>query len=75
MSEWLSWPEIVERYPNQYVLVEFTKLDEDLKYKRGRVIATAPSRSEIYRKLLEADAKKIAIEYTGEPPKDEAYIL
>jgi hypothetical protein len=75
MNEWLTWPEIVERYPDQFVLVEFTELDEDLNYERGKVIATASSKDEIYRKLLKADVKCFAIEYTGEPPEDEAYLL
>jgi len=75
MSEVLTMPEIIRRYPDQWVLIEFTKLDDELNVVRGKVVATAPSRNEIYRKLLKADVKRFAIEYTGEPPEDAAYIL
>ena len=75
MNKLSSLEEIKKQYPDQWVLIAYTKLDDDLNVVRGKVIATAPSRSEIYRKLLKAEAKRIAIEYTGEPPEDVAYIL
>ena len=75
MSEILSFEEIKQQDPDQWVLIEFSEQDADPEIVRGKVIATAPSRSEIYRKLLKAKAKRIAIEYTGEPHEVEAYIL
>jgi hypothetical protein len=75
MSEILSLEEIREQYPDQWVLIELSKPNKDPDVVRGKVVATAPSRSEIYRKLLRADVHSFAIEYTGEPPEDEAYIL
>ena len=70
----LTMEEIKRQYPNQWVLIEFTKLDEYLNVVRGRVIASARTKDEIYSKLLTAEGKRIAIEYTGELP-EVAYIL
>ncbi|MCG3159147.1 MAG: hypothetical protein JMDDDDMK_00129 [Acidobacteria bacterium] len=71
----LTMDEIKQQYPDQWVLIEFTRLDEDLNIVSGKVVETASSKDEIYRKLLGADVKKFAIEYTGEFPEHEAYIL
>jgi hypothetical protein len=70
----LTMEEIKQQYPNMWVLVECIKLDEDLKILRGRVITAARTKDEIYSKLLNAEGKRIAIEYTGELP-EVAYIL
>ncbi|MGH9837012.1 MAG: hypothetical protein ACREBD_27615 [Blastocatellia bacterium] len=70
----LTMEEIKRQYPNQWVLIEFTKLDEYLNVVRGRVVASAQTKDEIYSKLLTAEGKRIAIEYTGELP-EVAYIL
>jgi hypothetical protein len=70
----LTMEEIKQQYPNMWVLVECIKLDEDLNILRGRVITAARTKDEIYSKLLNAEGKRIAIEYTGELP-EVAYIL
>jgi hypothetical protein len=70
----LTMEEIKQQYPNMWVLIEFTRLDEYLNVVRGRVIASARTKDEIYSKLLTAEGKRIAIEYTGELP-EVAYIL
>jgi len=75
MSEILSLEEIKRRYPNQWVLIAYVEPDDELEVVSGEVIAHAPSRDEIYRKLLKVEAKRIAIEFTGEPPEDLGYIL
>lgn len=64
----LTMEEIKQQYPNMWVLIEYTKLDEDLNIVRGWVVETAPTKDEIYQKLLKADVKRFAIEYTGELP-------
>jgi hypothetical protein len=71
----LTMEEIKRQYPDQWVLIAYTKLDENLEVVRGEVIATAPNREDIYRKLKGAMEKKIAIRFTGEPPADLAYLL
>lgn len=71
----MTLEEIKQRYPDQWVLIEFTELDEELKVVKGKVIAHAPSREEIYKKLVELESERIAIEFTGEMPKEPAYLL
>ena len=39
--------EIKEQYPNEWVLIEFTELDDELKVVDGRVLAHSPSRDQI----------------------------
>ncbi|MCI0487826.1 MAG: hypothetical protein L0229_14635 [Blastocatellia bacterium] len=67
--------EIKQQYPNEWVLIEFTELDDELKVVEGEVIAHSPSRDEIEKELLELKTPQIAIEYTGEGDTGEAYLL
>lgn len=71
----MTLEEIKRRYPNEWVLIEFVELDEELKVVEGRVIAHSPNKEEIYKKLLELENEKIAIEFTGERPEEPAYLL
>jgi hypothetical protein len=71
----LTMEQIKHEYPDQWVLIAYTKLDENLEVVRGEVIATSPTREDIYRRLKDAEEEKIAIRYTGEPPADLAYLL
>lgn len=67
--------EIKQRYPDEWVLIEFTELDDQLKVADGEVIAHSPSLNEIEEKLRALRIGKIALEYTGEWDSDEAYLL
>jgi hypothetical protein len=67
--------EIKQQFPNEWVLIEFTELDDELKIVDGKVIAHSPSRAEIEKELVRLKNPKIAIEYTGEGDTGEAYLL
>ena len=71
----LTMEEIKQHYPEQWVLIAYTKLDENLEVLRGQVVAAAANREEIYHKLKDTPENKIAIRFTGEPPADVAYLL
>lgn len=71
----MTLDEIRERYPNEWVLIEFTELDDELKVADGKVIAHSQSRDEIEEELMALKDGKIAVEYTGEWDPDEAYLL
>jgi hypothetical protein len=71
----MTLEEIQQQFPQEWVLIEFTELDEDLKVVDGQVIAHSPSKENIYKKLLEVKSENIAIEFTGEMPKEPAYWL
>ena len=62
--------EIKKKYPNEWVLVQFSKLDKDLRVKEGKVIAHASSKEEIYKALLGTRGKNVSIEYCGKMPED-----
>lgn len=70
----LTMEEIKQKYPNQWVLIEYIELDEDLNIVSGEVVETASTKDEIYVKLLNAKVTRFAIEYTGQLP-EMAFIL
>jgi hypothetical protein len=71
----MTLTEIKQYYPDEWVLIEFTELDDDLQVVEGQVIAHSPQKTEIYQKLIELDSEKIAIEFTGDQPEEPAYLL
>ena len=62
--------EIKKKYRDQWVLVEFSKLDKDLQAKEGKVVAHASNKEDIYKALLRTRGKNVSIEYCGEVPED-----
>ena len=62
--------EIKRKYRNQWVLVEFSKLDKNLRVKDGKVLAHASNKEDIYKALLGTRGKNVSIEYCGRFPED-----
>lgn len=58
--------EIYERYPDEWVIIEFTELDDGLKVRDGDVIAHSADKEEIDRILMGSHQEKLALEFTGE---------
>ncbi len=48
----LTLDEITNKYPNEWVLIAYTELDENLNVVRGKVLANFPNRDDIYDLLL-----------------------
>jgi hypothetical protein len=72
----MTLEEIKQNYPNEWVLVEFLELDENLDPLDGTVIAHATSHDVILAELEKQKNKRIAIKYTGEDlPVDFTYAL
>lgn len=72
----MTLEEIKQRYPNEWVLIEFSKLDETLEPLEGTVIAHAASHDVILAELAKYTSKRLAIKYTGEDvPVDVSYAL
>lgn len=67
--------EIKQQYPNEWVIIEFTELDEELKVVSGEVIAHSPSREKIEQELMGVREPQVAIEYTGEGDSGEAFLI
>ena len=62
--------EIKKKYKNQWVLVEYSKLDKNLRVNEGKVLAHAPTKEDIYKALLRIRGKNVSIEYCGKLPED-----
>jgi len=72
----MTFEEIKQQYPNKWVLIEFSSLDENLDPIDGMVIAHAASHEVILAALEKQQNKRIAIKYTGEDlPVDFTYAL
>ena len=67
--------EIRERYKGEWVLIEYTELDEELNVIEGEVIAHSPDREEIDRAMQRLPWKSVAIEYFGEIPEQEDLVV
>jgi hypothetical protein len=71
----MTLEEIKQQYPNQWVLIEFTQLDDELRVIDGKVIAHSRSRLEIGKQLAALRNEKIFVEFTGEGDTGEAYLI
>lgn len=67
--------EIHQRYPDEWVIIEFTELDDDLKVREGDVIAHSPSKDEIDKILMGSHQEKLALEFTGQWDDEVGYLL
>lgn len=57
--------EIKNRYPHEWVLVEYQQLDDQFSIKEGHVLAHSASKETVYEALAKTYGKNVAIEYTG----------
>ncbi|MEG3859727.1 hypothetical protein [Microcoleus sp. herbarium12] len=71
----LTLEEIFSLYPDEWVLIAYTELDEDLSVIRGRVLAHSPERDLLYNNALSRKGKSVAIEYTGPIPENLVAML
>ncbi len=71
----MNLEEIKRKYPNEWVLVEFDRLEQDLEIKEGHVLAHASSKEEIYKALSRSSGKNLSVEYMGSVPSDVAVMF
>jgi hypothetical protein len=67
--------EIKEKYPDEWVLIEYEEIDAEFNVIKGHVIAHSKVKEEIYKTLMETKGKNIAVEYTGRIPEDLAVMF
>ena len=65
----MKMQEIVKQYKHEWLLIEYTRLDDNLSVVEGRVIAHSPSKERIYARLLKTKGKNVAIEFAGKLPE------
>ena len=71
----MKWKEIVNKFKDEWVLIDAKKVDENFNLEEGKVMAHSKDKSEIYAKLLKLKGNNLYIEYTGKIPKDLAVVL
>jgi hypothetical protein len=71
----LTLEQMKAQYPDQWLLIGFTALDEHLNVIAGEVIAHSPDRDEIYAALDRCQDRSFAIEHAGEPDPNLSYLL
>lgn len=57
--------EIKKQYPQERVLVEYQRLDDQFQVKEGHILAHSVSKENIYEALAKTYGKNVTIEYTG----------
>jgi len=67
--------EIKRKYKGEWVLIEYTKLSEDLSVVEGEVIAHSVDKDFIYKEQLRFKNKNLSVEYLGKVPQDWAVML
>ncbi len=71
----MTMEEIKKKFRGEWVLIEYTQLDDNLAVLHGEVVAHSLDKDFIYREQLHYTGKQLAIEYLGEIPKDWAVML
>jgi len=71
----MKMEEIRKQYQDEWVLIEYSKLDDDLNVIEGEVIAHSPNKEEIYQAQMKLQGRSLAIEYLGEIPEQEDLVV
>ena len=75
MRKVMELGDIYRRYKDEWLLIEYEHLDENLNVTKGKVVAHSRDKSEILQQLVQIQGKNIAIEYTGTVPKSLAVLF
>jgi hypothetical protein len=75
MSKIMTFEEIKQKYAEEWVLIAYTKTDDDLQILEGKVVSHSTNKEDIYQALESTPEQPLAIEYMGEVPEDIAFIL
>lgn len=75
MAETLTYPEIEQRYPSEWVLIDQPQTDEFNRVIAGTVVFHSKDRDEVYRYLLALRPKYFAVRYTGPIPAPGTTII
>lgn len=65
----MTLKEIMKKYKDEWLLIEYSTLDDNLNVVEGKVIAHSPNKEKIYAQLMKTKGKNVAIEYAGKLPE------
>jgi len=71
----MKFEEIKKKFKGEWVVIEYTQLDETLVPLEGEIVAHSPLRDVIYKEQLRYKGKQLAIEYLGDIPEEWAVML
>ncbi len=75
MRERLSWTEIQQRYPDEWVLLDDPELDEGFEVRAGTLVHHSADKSETDDRAIELRLSSSALLFTGELDPDLAFAL
>lgn len=75
MSDLMTFEEIQQNYPGEWVLIAYSSTDENLPVIKGKVLAHSLNKEETYQALESATEEHLAIEYMGQVPEENDLIL
>jgi hypothetical protein len=75
MTQLTPFAEIKQQYHDEWLLIAYTQVDENLNVLDGEVLAHSPNVETLYHLLPQYHDRAIAFEYVGEVPEDLAFIL
>jgi hypothetical protein len=75
MTSQTPFAQIKQQYQDEWLLVAYTQVDENLNVLEGEVLAHSPNVETLYHLLPQYRDRPVAFEYVGEVPEDLAFIL
>ncbi len=75
MAALLASEDIKQQYHDEWLLIAYTEIDDNLNVIQGEVLAHSPDVETLYALLPQFKDQAVALEYVGEIPKDLAFIL
>jgi hypothetical protein len=75
MSTLLTLEEMKQQHHDEWLLIAYTQIDENLNVLQGEILAHSPNVETLYSLLPHYRDRAVTFEYTGELPADLAFIL
>ncbi|MCY7276309.1 MAG: hypothetical protein LH702_21880 [Phormidesmis sp. CAN_BIN44] len=75
MAALLTSEDMKQQYHDEWLLIAYTEVDDNLNVIQGEVLAHSPDVETLYALLPQFKDQAVALEYVGEIPKDLAFIL
>jgi hypothetical protein len=71
----LSIDQMKQQHHDEWLLIAYTELDEQLNVLQGELLAHSPNAEDLYKLLPQFNDRAVAFEYVGEIPQDLAFML
>lgn len=75
MPQVMTFEAMKQHYQNEWLLIAYTEIDENLNVIQGEVLAHSTDVEPLYDLMPQFKDRAVALEYIGEIPKDLAFIL